>query len=162
MTPDLEARIRHLGEMLTARGLVCGTAESCTGGMIACTLTSVAGASQWFAGSVVSDSNAVKERTLGVRQETLRTYGAVSEAVVREMATGACASLHVDAAVSVSGVAGPGGGTVEKPVGLVWMGFCVVGATDALAFHFNGDRDSIRRQATHAAIEGLVQRLALY
>lgn len=110
-----------LGEMLKVRGLTLGTAESCTGGNIAHRITSISGSSAYFEGSIVSYSNEIKERILGVNPETLATYGAVSEQTVTEMVAGALQVLQVDVAVAVSGIAGPTGGTPEKPVGTIWI-----------------------------------------
>ncbi len=110
-----------LGRMLQERNLLIGTAESCTGGYIAHRISSVPGASAWFGGSIVSYSNAMKMRVLGVQESTLQQHGAVSEATVREMVQGALETMPVDVAIAVSGIAGPGGGTPEKPVGTIWM-----------------------------------------
>ncbi len=110
-----------LGRILKERGLLIGTAESCTGGYIAHRITAVPGASAWFGGSIVSYSNEMKMKVLGVQENTLKLHGAVSEATVREMVLGALAIMPVDVAVAVSGIAGPDGGTPEKPVGTIWM-----------------------------------------
>ncbi|HQG38604.1 MAG TPA: nicotinamide-nucleotide amidohydrolase family protein, partial [Chitinophagales bacterium] len=111
-----------IGELLLSQNLKIGTAESCTGGYIAHLLTSVAGSSRYFNGSIVSYANEVKENILQVKNETLKCYGAVSEQTVSEMLDGALQQLKVDIAVAVSGVAGPDGGTPEKPVGTVFIG----------------------------------------
>ena len=105
---------------------------------------------------MISYANAVKMQLLGVRVDDLDGEGAVSEPVVRSMALGACAVTGAQAAMSVSGVAGPGGGSAEKPVGTVWMGWALGGSTRAAVFHFEGDRDSVRVQAAEAAIRGLL------
>ncbi len=110
-----------VGEMLHSRGLTFGTAESCTGGYIAHLMTAIAGSSAYFSGSIVSYSNDMKMKHLGVSAATLEQHGAVSEQTVREMAVGALSALAVDVSVAISGIAGPGGGTKEKPVGTVWM-----------------------------------------
>lgn len=110
-----------IGSLLLERNLTLGTAESCTGGHLAHRITSVPGSSAYFIGSVVSYSNELKQRLLGVKPETLEQYGAVSEETVREMVAGALRLLDVDIAIAISGIAGPGGGTPEKPVGTVWM-----------------------------------------
>ncbi|MEM7084285.1 MAG: CinA family protein [Pseudomonadota bacterium] len=151
-----------LGERLRTQGLTMASAESCTGGWIAKVLTDVAGSSAWFSGSIVSYSNAVKERALGVTTDALNTHGAVSEAVVGQMAVGALGALNVDCAVSVSGVAGPDGGTADKPVGLVWMAVALGPACQSISadypqiitekHHFVGDREAIRRRAVQAAV----------
>jgi nicotinamide-nucleotide amidase len=121
-----------LGRLLTARGLLIGTAESCTGGYIAHRITAMPGASAYFGGSVVTYSNEMKIKVLGVKPETLEQHGAVSEATVREMVQGALAALPMDVAVAVSGIAGPDGGTPEKPVGTIWV---AIGSSKGLQTH---------------------------
>jgi nicotinamide-nucleotide amidase len=118
-----------LGRLLLERRLRIGTAESCTGGYLAHRITAVPGASRYFNGAIVSYSNEVKMNNLGVSEQTLREHGAVSEATVREMVHGALKALPVDIAVAISGVAGPDGGTPDKPVGTIWM---AVGDTDRI------------------------------
>jgi nicotinamide-nucleotide amidase len=145
-------------ELCRARGLRLATAESCTGGMVAERLTSVPGASDVFVGGVVAYADAVKERELGVPRELLERHGAVSEEVARAMARGARERLGADVAVAVTGVAGPGGGTTEKPVGLVHLAAVGREAERALELSFPGDRDGIRRRSTVAALH-LVRRL---
>lgn len=157
--------VARLAGCLTARGLTLATAESCTGGLIAATFTSMPGSSGWFVGGVVAYANSVKQGVLGVDAATLARHGAVSEAVVRAMALGACRALRADVAVSVSGVAGPGGGTPEKPVGLVWLGFARVDATgmataDARCCHFSGTREAVRAQSVCEAVRGLLRLTA--
>ncbi|GMG86950.1 nicotinamide-nucleotide amidohydrolase family protein [Biformimicrobium ophioploci] len=136
------------------------TAESCTGGGIAAALTARAGSSAWFAGGIVSYSNAMKENLLGVRREVLASEGAVSEDVVLQMAEGVMAATGADCSVSVSGIAGPDGGTPEKPVGTVWIGWGVRDtAPSAECFRFEGSREEVQAAAIHAGIAGLVRRL---
>ena len=118
---DTETMPQVIGKMLKTRGLRIGSAESCTGGYLAHLLTSVAGSSDYFEGSIIAYSYPLKEKLLGVSSETLATHGAVSEECVKEMVKGAVKRMNVDLAVAVSGVAGPGGGTPEKPVGTVWI-----------------------------------------
>ena len=118
---DLDILEGNLGNLLRERGLSFATAESCSGGLIASQITSVPGASKYFVGSVVAYANAVKVNTLGVSEKTLRQYGAVSEQTVREMVAGVRTALHADVAVAISGIAGPGGGTPNKPVGTIWL-----------------------------------------
>ena len=156
--PDSEtlALIHELADALKARGLVCATAESCTGGLIGAALTSVSGSSEWYVGGVISYANSVKAGLLGVREADLEAHGAVSEPVVRSMAMGACRVTGADVACAVSGVAGPGGGTPEKPVGTVWIGWSKHGETRAEKFRFNGDRDSVRAQTVAEAIRGML------
>ncbi len=177
----LQLLATKLGTRLTTLGLTMATAESCTGGWIAKTFTDVAGSSVWFNGGVVSYSNDAKGALLGVQKATLKSHGAVSEAVVRQMAQGALEVVGADCAVSVSGVAGPGGGTPKKPVGLVWIAVAIRSeatsaqsserasrsTADSSAFahcvareyHFDGSRDAVRRAAVAAAIELVLQAL---
>jgi nicotinamide-nucleotide amidase len=144
--------------LLQARSATIAVAESCTGGRIAAALTAVPGASRSFLGGIVAYDNAVKVAELGVREETLAQYGAVSEETVREMAHGARERLHASFAVATTGIAGPDGGTQEKPVGLVW--FAVDAGEDVRThrYTFRGDRDAVQRRATVMAL-GLVWRL---
>lgn len=149
-------------------GVRIGTAESCTGGLVAKSLTDVSGSSEVFSGSIVSYSNEIKMHDLGVRQETLDTYGAVSEQTACEMAAGALSILDVDLAVSTTGIAGPQGGSEEKPVGTVWVGIAYksgegersVVATSASCFSFGGNREQIRTQATSEALKALLAQLS--
>lgn len=136
-------------------GLTVGTAESCTGGMIAAALTSVPGSSAVLNGGIVSYTNPVKHRELGVAQETLDAYGAVSEETACEMAHGARGVLATDLAVSVTGIAGPGGAEPGKPVGTVWIGLADRDAVSARVFHFEGDRAAVRAQTVHEALAAL-------
>ena len=145
---------------LVKRGQTLGTAESCTGGSIADALVGVAGASRTFRGSVVAYANDVKMRLLDVPQRTLEAFGAVSEETAIAMAAGARRSLGVDVAIATTGVAGPDGGTAEKPVGLVWFGLADAdGSADAVKMTFPGTRDDIRSRATTAALNLLWRRL---
>jgi nicotinamide-nucleotide amidase len=146
-------------ELCRSRGWTLATAESCTGGMVATRLTSVPGSSDVFLGAVVAYANDVKERELGVDAETLERYGAVSAETAAAMATGARRRLRADVAVSVTGVAGPGGGTAEKPVGLVHVHAETPEASHGIGFTYGQDRDSIRRRATVAALHLLRQLL---
>ena len=145
---------------LVARGLTLATAESCTGGAIAARLTSVAGASRAFVGGVVAYDNRVKTDLLGVPEAALREHGAVSEAVVRAMAEGARQRLGADVGVATSGVAGPGGGTPEKPVGTVWIAVAGPGGTDAVLLRLSHDRGVTIGLSTVAALN-LVRRRVL-
>lgn len=151
-----EAQVRELAEVLKAHGLVCATAESCTGGLIGAMLTSLPGSSEWYAGGVISYANSVKTGLLGVREQDLEAVGAVSEPVVLSMALGACRVTGADVSCAVSGVAGPGGGSLEKPVGTVWIGWCLHGSTRAKKFLFQGDRAEIRAQTVREAVKGML------
>lgn len=146
----------QVGRMLLAKGSKVTTAESCTGGWIAKVLTDVAGSSAWFQRGFVTYSDEAKQEMIGVSARTLAEYSAVSEPVVREMAQGALREASADYAVSVSGVAGPDGGTAEMPVGTVWFGFAsATGTVWAQQCRFEGDREAVRRQATAWALRTL-------
>ena len=156
----LDVLAKRLGERLAAAGIYAATAESCTGGWIAKLITDVAGSSGWFDRGFVTYSNRAKQDMLGVRADTLAAHGAVSEAAVREMAAGALARSDAGISVAVSGIAGPGGGTPDKPVGTVWLAWAMRGADIAAERRrFAGDRDAVRRQTVVRAIEGLLERL---
>ncbi len=160
MTMELETLARRVGERLRAAGLTLATAESCTGGWVAQALTAIPGSSAWFERGFVTYSNRSKQELLDVPAATLAAYGAVSEATVRAMAEGALAHSHADLALAVSGVAGPGGGSPDKPVGTVWLAW---GRRDrpVRARHavFEGERADVRRQAVAAALEGVLTLL---
>lgn len=153
---SLEVR---LGQLLSRKGLTMGTAESCTGGKIASLMTSVAGSSAYFVGGVVSYTNEVKHQVLGVSSEALDRYGAVSQAVVEQMAQGATRVLGCDCAVATSGIAGPGGGTPTKPVGTVWIAACRGEHVRSACFHFEGDRLGNIRSSAEAALSMLLELL---
>ena len=159
---DISALARRTGEVLAAAGRTLATAESCTGGWIAKSLTDVAGSSGWFGTGFVTYSNAAKRSVLGVRHETLERCGAVSEEVVREMAAGALAASGADLSVAVSGVAGPDGGTPEKPVGTVWFAWASAGeqpVVHAESVRFDGDRETVRRRSVCHALGGVLARI---
>ncbi len=146
---DLAAR---LGRALTLRDWRMATAESCTGGLIAGALTDVPGSSEWFLGGVVAYANSAKESLLGVSHTDLTTHGAVSRAVVQAMARGARTALGADLAVAVSGVAGPSGGTPDKPVGTVWIAWSWAESSLAERFQFSGDRAAVREATVRTAL----------
>ncbi|MCY7371340.1 MAG: CinA family protein [Polaromonas sp.] len=135
------------------------TAESCTGGLIAAACTDLAGSSNWFERGFVSYSNAAKTGLLGVAAASIELHGAVSEPVARAMAAGALAYSAAQVSVAVTGVAGPGGGTVEKPVGLVWFGFGLAGGVQTEMRRFDGDRSAVRAATVHHALARLLQLL---
>lgn len=145
-------------EMCEARNLHIGVAESCTGGLLGARLTAIPGSSTVVEGGVISYSNAVKMRLVGVREATLEQYGAVSEQTAQEMASGVRALLGVEIGVAITGVAGPAGGTPEKPVGLVWIAVDFAGKVRAIGPRLIGDRAEIRYRATQAALD-LVRRM---
>jgi len=158
--PELLDLATRVGARLAGQGWHAVTAESCTGGWIAKALTDVAGSSAWFDGGFVTYSNAGKMRDLGVLASTLESHGAVSEAVVREMAVGALRVTGADIAIAVSGIAGPGGGSPAKPVGTVWFGRARAAGgmtVDATVRIFAGDRESIRRAAVSLALQRLLE-----
>ena len=142
----------NLVELLKARGLTCATAESCTGGGVGSAITAVPGSSAVFAGGVISYSNEVKRDVLGVSAEALERYGAVSPQVAEQMADGARRLLRTDLAVSLTGIAGPDGGSDEKPVGLVWFGLSTRDGTRTEKAIFRGDRAQVRAQAVVHAL----------
>lgn len=145
--------VNHLADALRARSWMLATAESCTGGLIAAACTELAGSSDWFERGFVTYSNAAKHQMLGVDEALIRTQGAVSEPVALAMAAGALARSSAQLVVSVTGIAGPGGGSADKPVGLVWMATAVRGgAAQASCFRFAGDRRAVREAAVNEAL----------
>ena len=153
---ELHMLAQAVAQCLRARGQTLIAAESCTGGWIAKVLTDIPGSSNWFECGVVAYSYEAKEALLGVQPQTLERAGAVSQDTVMEMVSGALARYGASVAVAVTGVAGPGGGTVEKPVGTVWIGWKRRGGyARAELFHFDGDRDAVRRQTVSAALDGV-------
>ena len=160
MESDLEALAEALGTMLQRAGRVAAAAESCTGGWVAKLITDIPGSSGWFDRGFVTYSNEAKQELLGVRGGTLATHGAVSEATAREMAAGAIAHSRADLAVAITGIAGPGGGSAEKPVGTVWIAWGRRGAEpEAECHHFEGQRGEVRAQAAAEALRGLIARV---
>lgn len=157
---DLNALSEAVGTLLRERAQVLATAESCTGGWIGKLLTDIPGSSAWFAGGAVTYSNASKQASLGVAAVTLDQHGAVSREVALEMAAGVLDRLGASVAVAVTGVAGPSGGTPDKPVGTVWIAWRRRdGDARAAVFRFEGDRDAVRRQAVAAALAGVQEIL---
>jgi nicotinamide-nucleotide amidase len=155
---ELYTLAERVGKTLAQGRLRLVTAESCTGGWVAQSITSVPGSSLWFDRGFVTYSNESKEELLGVPSELIAAHGAVSEAVVLAMAEGALERSWAHCAVAVSGVAGPEGGTPEKPVGTVWVAWQVKGRSGyARHFHFSGNRAEVRRQAVEAALAGIVE-----
>lgn len=155
--PIAEALAVALGDALRRHGLRVATAESCTGGLIAGAVTSVAGSSEWFERGFVTYSNEAKHEMLGVPEPLIETHGAVSEAVAGAMAAGALARSRADCALSVTGVAGPGGGTPAKPVGMVCFGWAVPGRPVVVETrHFAGDRSEIRVASVEVALGRLI------
>jgi len=161
--PELNDLAARLGARLLERGLFLATAESCTGGLIAGAVTEIAGSSGWFDRGFVTYSNAAKMEMLGVPAAVLDAHGAVSEPTARAMAEGALARSGAGVAVAVTGVAGPAGGTPEKPVGMVCFGWALAGRpTETATVHFQGDRAAVRGQTVRHALEGILIRLDSY
>lgn len=160
-TDDLLAGLAsELGRTLQASSLQLVTAESCSGGWIAKVMTDIAGSSAFFDCGMVVYSYEAKQRLLGVRAQTLEAFGAVSRETVLEMVSGALVNSGAGIAVAVTGIAGPGGGSDDKPVGSVWIGWKRRGGyAHAQLFHFHGNRDAIRRQTVSAALNGLLAQL---
>jgi len=150
MTQNLETQI---GEKLRAHGLRLAVAESCTGGLIGHRLTNIPGSSTYYMGSVTAYAYEAKVRLLGVTWETLEKHGAVSAETVSELALGVRRALAADVGIAVSGIAGPGGGTLEKPVGLVWMAASTPKGSWTRQFNFKGERLSIKEQAAEEALK---------
>lgn len=149
-----------LVELLKASGMTCATAESCTGGMVGAAITAVPGSSEVYLGGVVSYANSVKEGVLGVSSRTLETVGAVSEECAVEMAEGVRKLTSADIAVSITGIAGPGGGSEEKPVGLVWFARATANGTISDKAIFSGSRSEVREAAMRHAL-GLIATAAV-
>ena len=148
-----------LANRLTSLGWVMATAESCTGGLIAAQCTDLPGSSRWFDRGLVTYSNAAKTELLGVDAALIETHGAVSEVVARAMALGAVYQTHARVSVSVTGIAGPDGGSDAKPVGTVWFGWCIDGLVFSECQQFMGDRQQVRNASCIHALTGLMQRL---
>jgi nicotinamide-nucleotide amidase len=157
---ELEKVAERLGCLLLGRGEWLAVAESCTGGWLAQSVTAIAGSSAWFDRGFVTYSNSAKVDMLGVPDNTLERHGAVSEAVARAMAQGVLAHSRADWSVAITGVAGPGGGSPEKPVGTVCFAWAWSdGGCEAQTCHFAGDRTAVREQSVRHALSGLIERL---
>lgn len=151
-TEEHETLEETVVKLMKEKNLTLTTAESCTGGAIAARIVNVSGASEVLMQGIVTYSNKAKRKYLGVKKETLKTVGAVSKQTAKQMAKGGCKETGTNVCVSVTGIAGPGGGTKEKPVGLVYIGCCVDGKTTVKEFHFSGNRSRIREQSVMAAL----------
>lgn len=150
---NLQDVAKTLGQALVEQGLSIGAAESCTGGLLLSTLTDVPGSSAYVLGGVVSYSNEAKQQLVNVRESTLIAHGAVSAETAREMALGARALLGVDIALSITGIAGPGGGTPEKPVGLVYIGLAAADHVQVQRYVWGGDRQQNKADSVRAAMQ---------
>jgi nicotinamide-nucleotide amidase len=154
----LRSLAERAGSLLLSRQRRAVTAESCTGGWVAKCLTDVPGSSRWFERGYVTYSNAAKEQSIGVSPETLAALGAVSGPTAEQMAVGALQTSGADVSVAITGIAGPDGGSAEKPVGLVWFGLAVRNAAPIIRRqHFSGDREHIRRASVATALQMLIE-----
>ncbi|MBA4261321.1 MAG: damage-inducible protein CinA [Comamonadaceae bacterium] len=158
--PNTHDLVEQLAATLRARGQMMATAESCTGGLIAGACTEISGSSDWFERGFVTYSNAAKSELLGVPAALIAEHGAVSEPVVRAMAAGAVANAHAHWSVAVTGVAGPTGGSAEKPVGTVWFGWATPEGVCTEHRRFDGDRSAVRQATVTHALAGLLARLS--
>jgi len=159
---QLEQLAAAVGAALKSRELSLATAESCTGGWVGEAVTSVSGSSQWYDRGFITYTDQAKQDMLGVDEATLENHGAVSEETVREMAQGALQYSWADVSVAVSGIAGPTGGTPEKPVGLVWFAWAMQdGAMRSEKHLYSGDRSEVRRQAVETALKGVLALLEI-
>lgn len=156
---DMMALVNDIAAALTGRNQTLATAESCTGGQVGGALTSLPGSSDWYRGGIVAYANAIKQTLLDVPAEILASHGAVSPETARAMAEGARTACAADWAVAVTGIAGPGGGTPAKPVGLVYMAVAGPGETRAYEHRFPGDREDIRTAAAKAILQHLAETL---
>ena len=156
---SLLALAATLGAAALARGAMIATAESCTGGLVAGAITAIPGSSAWFERGFVTYSNLAKEQQLGVAASTIARYGAVSEETAKAMAQGAVRDAPAQWAVAVTGIAGPDGGSPEKPVGTVWFAWAGPDHLQAQRQQFGGDRKAVREASVRVALEGLVDRL---
>jgi len=159
--PSLPALTADLADILQRNGWCMASAESCTGGLISAACTDLAGSSNWFERGFVTYSNAAKTEMLGVDAGLIERHGAVSEAVARAMAQGAVTRSHAQVAVAVTGVAGPGGGSADKPVGTVWFGWATPAGTITEMKRFDGDRAGVRQATVAHALARLLELLAL-
>ena len=159
LNASVDDLVAQLAALLTARGWMLASAESCTGGMIAAACTDLAGSSAWFERGFVSYSNAAKSELLGVPTGLIATHGAVSEAVARAMAQGALAHAHARCAVAVTGVAGPTGGSADKPVGTVWFAWATPGGLHSECQRFDGGRAAVRSATVEHSLRTLMDLL---
>lgn len=159
METGIEALVPRIAALLKESGRMLATAESCTGGLIAAACTSVAGSSDWFERGFVTYSNEAKTESLGVDAALIASHGAVSEVVARAMAFGAVRHSKAQVAVAVTGIAGPGGGSADKPVGTVWFGFSVDGLLSSERVLFPGGRDEVRAATVRHALRRLAELL---
>ncbi len=157
---DIHHLAERVGHDLVQANMRMVTAESCTGGWVACAVTAVAGSSEWFERGFVTYTNTSKQEMLGVAAATLDQFGAVSEQTVGEMARGALQHSHAQVAVAISGIAGPDGGSAEKPVGTVWLAWASGEQLQTQKALFSGDREQVREQAVQTALQGIIDIIA--
>jgi len=171
MNPHLDSRVdlaKKIASTLIDRGWTIALAESCTGGLVCATLTDLAGSSDWFERGYITYSNQAKTDCLGVPTQMIESFGAVSESVAKAMAEGAQAHAHVNLGISITGIAGPSGGSLEKPVGTVCFGWAIkeqvsndiACVTTTKTMHFAGERKVVREQACHYALSQLLQLIS--
>lgn len=159
MTEDITQLAQQLGNKLATKGWQISCAESCTGGGVGYAITSISGSSAWFKKGFITYSNDAKREMLGVSAQTLNQYGAVSSSTVLEMAEGAAKLANAEVAVAISGIAGPDGGTPEKPVGTVWFGFFIQGQNISEKLQIEGDRQKVRIKAIEFALANILKLL---
>ncbi|MFT6344656.1 MAG: nicotinamide-nucleotide amidase [Paraglaciecola sp.] len=152
MTEDITQLAQRLGNKLSTKGWQITCAESCTGGGVGYAITSISGSSAWFKKGFITYSNDAKQELLGVSEDTLIQHGAVSAQTVEKMAEGAAKNANAEVAIAISGVAGPGGGTLNKPVGTVWFGFYINGQSISQKLMITGDRQAVRIKAIEYAL----------
>ncbi|WP_340680492.1 CinA family protein [Paraglaciecola sp.] len=157
MTDDIDQLAQLLGQKLVARNWTISCAESCTGGGIGYAITAISGSSTWFKQGLITYSNDAKQQLLGVTEQTLTSFGAVSAQTVQEMARGAAQSASAQVAIAVSGIAGPDGGTPDKPLGTVWFGFFIDGKSHNIKQLFNGNRQQVRLKAIEFALSKVIR-----
>jgi nicotinamide-nucleotide amidase len=155
----MEKLVKQIFEILKEKGATLGTAESCTGGLLASDITSVSGSSEFFVGSIVSYANSVKEKFFGVTKEDLKNHGAVSQVVAEKMGVEVRHQLNCTYGIGITGIAGPGGGSKEKPVGTVWLAVCGPDFVYTERKLFSGDRQQIRKSAAECALKLLLEKI---
>lgn len=159
MTAEVDKLNFSLVQILQKKNMHISTAESCTGGLLSALITEVPGSSDIFDESIITYSNEAKMRELGVKKSTLDNFGAVSYETAKEMAEGICAYTGADIGVGITGIAGPGGGTDEKPVGTVYAGICINGLVTVIKMHHDGDRSCVRQNTCHDVLKELLAML---
>lgn len=159
MEENFKSVLDQLKNILIEHALTVAAAESCTGGLLGNTLTSLSGSSQYFIGGVIAYSNQIKIDILGVQEQTLLYQGAVSQQTAQEMADNIREKFHADIGLSTTGIAGPTGGTPIKPVGLVWLGISMPSGTETFECHFNGEREQVKMDSVQQILRLLLERL---